>query len=578
MLKHKSLLLAWKRFVSFFLCVSFLVLFFVLGYHVVFIVATIIMLAAFIVFVNYNLKFEEKISFLSCKIGINKDELLFLDHNYQHRKTGNEYATFNSPLATDFDLFGKSSLFQYLNRCNTKMGNIRLAQNLCNPEQDAAVIVNKQEAVNELCKKNDFVQNFQTYSNYIPENGHEINDLQNWINEPQENSSTLRSIAIVLAVINVLWIFLAVTHVFTWGSLLLPLIISWIVANRQGRKIAKAHLHLETVSKIFIKYTRLFKIMEKEAFTSAYLHSLQQKLSAGGVAASSSLHSLFKVFSMFSIRDNVILEFLLNTLFLFDIHTYYRLLQWKAKYGNCVKEWFSALAEMEALCSFATFAFNNCDSVVYPTLSNDIFKIEAANMGHPLIHPDARVNNSIEIRGNPSVAIITGSNMAGKSTFLRTIAVNLLLAMNGAPVPVSAFTFTPCDIFSSIKIEDSLSNNESYFYAELVRIKEIIDHVTQHPRTLVILDEILRGTNTKDKQTGSLGLLEKLIRLNAIVIIATHDVAIGALEQKYPAQVSNYCFEVELKNEQLFFDYKLKRGISTKLNASFLMKKMEIID
>jgi DNA mismatch repair ATPase MutS len=168
--------------------------------------------------------------------------------------------------------------------------------------------------------------------------------------------------------------------------------------------------------------------------------------------------------------------------------------------------------------------------------------------------------------------------MAGKSTFLRTLAVNLILAMNGAPVIAKEFSFFPCDILSSIKVQDSLTNNESYFYAELLRLKDIIEHVKSNPNTLVILDEILRGTNTKDKQTGSLGFLEKLIQLNAMVIVATHDLVIGELEQKYPYIASNNCFEVELIDDQLFFDYKLKEGISKKLNASFLMKKMEIID
>jgi len=155
--------------------------------------------------------------------------------------------------------------------------------------------------------------------------------------------------------------------------------------------------------------------------------------------------------------------------------------------------------------------------------------------------------------------------------------VNLILAIDGAPVCAKELEFSPCDIMPSIKIQDSLSNNESYFYAELIRLKDIIDHVKANPMTLVVLDEILRGTNTKDKQLGSLGLLEKLISLKSIVIIATHDLAIGELEKKYPGIVVNHCFEVELTNDQLIFDYKLKKGISQKLNASFLMKKMEII-
>jgi len=230
------------------------------------------------------------------------------------------------------------------------------------------------------------------------------------------------------------------------------------------------------------------------------------------------------------------------------------------------------------LISFATFAFNNNGSVVYPTVANDGFSVQAIDMGHPLINSTVRINNSFSISGMPTVLIITGANMAGKSTFLRTVGVNLLLGMNGAPVIAKSFTFTPCDIYSCIKIQDSLINNESYFYAELVRLKEIIEHCKKHPKTLVILDEILRGTNSKDKQIGSLGFIEKLIQLKVPLIVATHDLVIGELEQRYSGIAVNQCFEVELVNDELYVDYKLKKGISQKLNASFLLKKMEIID
>jgi len=236
-----------------------------------------------------------------------------------------------------------------------------------------------------------------------------------------------------------------------------------------------------------------------------------------------------------------------------------------------------ALSEFESLLSFSVFAYNNQESVSYPVISDNEFTFHAIELGHPLLHPSVRICNDISFSGTPSVLIITGANMAGKSTFLRTLSVNLILAMNGAPVCAKELVFTPCDIMSSIKIQDSLLNNESYFYAELLRIKDVIDHVKVNPRTLVILDEILRGTNTRDKHLGSVGLLEKLISLNSVVMIATHDLAIGELEKTYPDIVLNHCFEVELTNDQLIFDYKLKKGVSRKLNASFLMKKMGII-
>jgi DNA mismatch repair ATPase MutS len=322
----------------------------------------------------------------------------------------------------------------------------------------------------------------------------------------------------------------------------------------------------------------LMKLVEKEEFNSLYLNKLKDQLLHQDIKASKSLKKLFKLLNNFDVRYNVFVTILLNSLMVFDLQIFCRLEKWKSAHSGVINGWFDALAEVDELLGYAVFAFNNQGTVAYPEVSDQDFAFVAVELGHPLLHPSTRVNNSVKFTGKPNVIIVTGANMAGKSTFLRTLSVNLILAMNGAPVCATSFCFTPCDIMSSIKIQDSLSNHESYFYAELLRIKELIDHVKSHPKTLVILDEILRGTNTKDKQLGSLGLLEKLISQNAVAIIATHDLEIGKLEDVHPAVVTNYCFEVELQNDQLIFDYKLKKGISSKLNASFLMKKMEIID
>ncbi|MBP1639280.1 MAG: mismatch repair protein MutS domain protein [Bacteroidetes bacterium] len=577
-LKKQSLLLSWMRLTSFLAFVGFLILFFVVGRYSVVMIFSLLSLGALMVLVNLNLRLEDRITLISYKIQVNRNELLFLAHNYAERDTGSGFASINPYLANDFDLFGNGSLYQYLNRCTTRSGSIAFAKALCNQEKDSATIREKQAAIKELSSRNDFIQNFQANGMSTPENGHEAMALQSWLSEPSEKKSFVRKVAVILGVINVLWMILAAIQILTWGSVFIPLVISLWMVSRQIRPIAKAHSQLENISKTFVKYTTLFKLIEEEDFQSDYLRNLRQKLLSGESTASRSLYSLFRILALFDIRDNILLAFVLNAVFLFDIHTYYLLMQWKVRHKDEVNGWFSAMAEMEVLMSFATFAFNNRDTIAYPSISDNNFKIDVAEMGHPLLHPDVRVNNSVSIAGAPSIQIITGANMAGKSTFLRTVVVNLILAMNGSPVPAKSFDFTPCDIFSSIKIQDSLSNNESYFYAELIRLKQIIEHVQRHPRTLVILDEILRGTNTKDKQTGSLGLLEKLISLNAMVIIATHDLVIGELEQKYPVCVTNHCFEVELTDNQLFFDYKLKPGISTKLNASFLMKKMQIID
>jgi Mismatch repair ATPase (MutS family) len=578
LLKKKSRLLSWARLVAFIGFTGFLILFFTAGHLIPVIIASLVSLVAFAILVNRNFRLEDKITLLSNKIQINKDELLFLDHNYQHRETGSEFVAGNPYLANDFDLFGTGSLYQYINRSSTRAGKTALAKALCTQNTDAVDILCKQAAISELCQKNNFIQDFQANGKSYTENGHEAPALQSWLDEPDVNYSLVIRIAAALAFVNILWTTLAAINILTWASLGFPLLVSILVVGKQSKRIIKAHSQLENISKTFAKYKNLFSLIEDEEFSSEYLRTLQKALFVKEQKASSALNSLFRVLAFFDIRDNLLLAALLNAFFLFDIHVYYRLLRWKAMYKQDVNGWFSTMTEIDKLVSLATFAFNNSELAVYPTLTQDEFKIVATDMGHPLLPPAGRVNNSITISGTPSVVIITGANMAGKSTFLRTVAVNLILAMNGAPIPAKQFEFTPCNILSSIKIQDSLANHESYFYAELVRLKEIIEQAEQNPRTLVILDEILRGTNTKDKQTGSLGLLEKLISLNTMVIIATHDLVIGNMEQKYPDYVSNHCFEVELTDDQLFFDYKLKDGISKKLNASFLMKKMEIID
>jgi hypothetical protein len=566
------------RLFTFSLIILFLVLFLKFDYNFIHLVISGVSLVLFLFVVKINFKSTYKESFLSNQLIVNKNELNFLAHNYQFCNAGEEFKYLNPHLADDFDLFGQGSMFQYLNRCSTNIGKTKFAESLCKSVLNGDEIFQKQQAINELSNNIDFIQNFQTHGMFINETGSEVSSIQSWLEESEGNTKFLKSAVIAFPLLNIAWITLIILGVFTVNSLLFPLLISLLVIFFNKHMLDLAHNRLSKTAKTFEKYTILIKLIENEEFTSPLLKELKQKLTCNDLKASHSLKILFNLLNNFDIRYNVIVSFLLNSLVIFDLQIFLRLEKWKQKNKDSVTSWFSVLSEIDALMSYSVFAFNNRGLVTVPTISEKQFIIDGTDLGHPLLHPSIRINNSVKIAGSPSVIIITGANMAGKSTFLRTLSVNLILAMNGAPVCAKDFIFSPCDIMSSIKIQDSLSNQESYFYAELLRIKEIINHVKAQPKTLVILDEILRGTNTKDKQLGSLGLLEKLISRNAVAIIATHDLEIGQLEKKFPEIVANYCFEVELQNDQLIFDYKLKKGISSKLNASFLMKKMEIID
>ncbi len=576
--KKKIFFLYISRLILFLLILVFIVLYINSVETVTFLFLAVISFISFFFVVKRNLVLDNYEKFLSFKLRINKDEVDSLNHIYSNRENGDKYNYLNPHLAADFDIFGDGSLYQYINRSATHIGKQRFAENLCNFELYINNITQKQQGIKELSKKNELVQNFQAHGMFISENGNELTSLHEWLNESDEKVKQLKVIAYLIPTLNFLWIGTVVFGFMSINSLAIPFLVSLSVVGANWKRISKAHARLTNTAKIFEKYYTLIKQIEDEDYESQYLKGIKSRLINNDAKASLSLKRLFKLLNTFDTRLNVFASFVLNSLLLFDIHVYCHLAKWKRLYKGIVDNWFQALADFDSTIGFATFAFNNQNHVSYPTLISEGFSFQAEELGHPLINPTVKVNNSINFGGKPSIIIVTGANMAGKSTFLRTISVNLVLAMNGAPVCAKSFAFTPCDIMSSIKIQDSLSNNESYFYAELVRIKEVIDHVSLNPQTLVVLDEILRGTNTKDKQLGTLALLEKLIAQKSIVVIATHDLVIGEMEKKYPDFVKNYCFEVELTNDQLIFDYKLKNGISQKLNASFLMKKMGIIE
>ena len=269
------------------------------------------------------------------------------------------------------------------------------------------------------------------------------------------------------------------------------------------------------------------------------------------------------------------MSILLNGLFLFHIHILYRLSRWKKHYAAAIPGWLEVIGKLEALSSLGNFHFNNPENC-FPEISTTP-DLQATELGHPLIRKEKRICNDVSFSQQQFI-ILTGSNMSGKSTFLRTVGMNLVLARSGSAVTALSFVFYPFDVFVSMRITDSLQESESFFYAELKRLQTIVQHLEQHNNTFVILDEILRGTNSNDKRNGTIGLIRKLAGFNTFGIIATHDVMVADLIREYPGYIANKAFESEIINDELLFDYKLKNGVCTKLSASYLMKKLGVID
>jgi len=263
-------------------------------------------------------------------------------------------------------------------------------------------------------------------------------------------------------------------------------------------------------------------------------------------------------------------------LFLWDVRCVYKLWKWHQTHHSELAEWLEVIAETDALISLANFTKNN-SGLTFPEIRDKEFTFQTTQLGHPLLNPEKRVCNDFKIDGWSQVVIVTGANMAGKSTFLRTVGVNLVLARMGAPVCAEKFIFTPVDVYTNMRTTDSLLKDESYFFAELKRIKGVLERLQKGECIFVILDEMLKGTNSVDKLNGSKELIRKLVQLKSVSLIATHDLKLSEMEQEFPDKVSNLCFEIRIENNELVFDYLLSDGVTQTMNATFLMKKMGII-
>jgi DNA mismatch repair ATPase MutS len=317
-------------------------------------------------------------------------------------------------------------------------------------------------------------------------------------------------------------------------------------------------------------------MIEQQKYSSQRMQEQKAALMQGSHSASSAIRELARISNAYDIRLNLLGGFLMNVFLLWDIRQSIRLEKWQKKYKDLLPGWFSVLGEVDACISLAGYSYNNPDFIFPEILEADDIQIEAEQMGHPLIHVRKRVCNNFSVNGWGDFTILTGANMAGKSTFLRTLGVNMLLASCGAPLCAKTMTITPVMLVTSIHTIDSLADNESYFYAELKRLKMIIDMLKEGRQIFIILDEILKGTNSRDKQSGSRALVEQLVFLDAAGLIATHDLSLGELEARFPKHVRNKCFEVNIEKDQLTYDYLLKNGIAQNMNATILMEKMGI--
>ncbi len=514
---------------------------------------------------------------LSILRDLNENEIFAINGKFSQFEKGDEFISNENNYADDLDIFGLGSLFQFLNRTSTTTGKEKLAGWLANQELNAEKILQKQEAIKELAKLPEWRQNLQLIGKNTNEKKQDVLDILKWLNEASLiKKNWFKYFIVFINLITFSLLTFSILNVISPTIFILYIIIvPFLIIGSFFRRINVIHAQLGRKTDLFLKYSTIIKHIEETEFKSEYLKNIKKDSLIIDNTASRIIKNLSKISLAFNQRLNMIAGLLLNLFLLWDLIQCIRLENWKIKHKAKLVKWFDVIAEFDALSSLGCFYFNN-PAYQFPKINTADFSIKADELGHPLIHKKNRINNSIKILGQAQFVIITGANMAGKSTFLRTLGVNMVLASTGAPVCAQSFVWSPIQIFTSIRTKDSLFKNESYFFAELKQLKVLIDRLESGEKLFIILDEILKGTNSKDKQTGSKHLIEQLIRLNASGIIATHDLALGQLIDSYPDNIKNMRFEVEIKNDELIFDYKLKEGISQNMNATFLMKKMGI--
>lgn len=543
--------------------------------NTVYIISSLILLAGFIVLLNIHTKISKESRIKKSLEDINRDELDYLDGNKIPFKDGNEYMDYKHFYSFDLDIFGKNSLFHHLNRTTTFSGKEKFARLLSGLLSNEKIQAN-QEAIQELKDKLNHRQYINALGRISEDSKEQFENLFNWSEaKPGEISTIIRVLSyLVPALFLITLLFNIFSDRSIYAAPLLTLfIINMGLVSLQIKKIQQELIDADKIPDLLQQYGLILEQIENEAYESAWLKSLQLKLRYTSGNASTQIKKLSNILSNIEKAQNLIASLLFNGSLAYHLHLLNRLLKWKKQYAHSIKEWLDVIGEFEALSSPANFSYNNPE-FVYPTLNSE-YKTEFENIGHPLIRNEKRVCNDISFT-EKNFIILTGSNMSGKSTFLRTLGMNMVLAGTGSPVCASKAIIHPLKVLVSMRQTDSLTDSESYFFAEVKRLRQIMDQV-EFQTCFVLLDEILKGTNSDDKQTGMIEVIRKMAAKNTIGCIATHDLEVCKTTNEFQDKLINKCFEVEIINNDLFFDYKLRDGICKNKSATFLMKKMGII-
>ena len=554
-LEKKSKIILIARLLSFILIVGS---FYFLGFTLIGFFLVTVVVVVFLTLVAMSVDNKNLIKFNKSLIQINQDEINAIEGKWSF-DSGTEFEVSTHGFSSDLDLFVDKGVFSFLNRTSTLKAKKALAALLLNGNPNVEKF--HQQTIG-LIDEITWTQEFRAYG--------ENEGLEaNWSKGPSSIGVNVwnKLEVVLLPMISSALIILAVLGMISIQVIFYFISISsFIIVFRQKKMnlIAASVLKNEEKAKVILKRAALISqlTINKPSF-----FSIEAEIVIG------SMQNYLKICNLLNARNNLLINFLLNTFFGFDSYLKIIIQQWKIKFDSKIEAWEKELVSVELVICATTIKFNY-PTTIHPEKCREK-GIEISGLSHPLIDYLAPVVNDFELVNQKTFYILTGPNMAGKSTYLRSIGLAIVFANAGLPVFAHSMTWSGFNLMTSMRNKDDINASSSYFYSELKRLKLIIDSVENNEDTIVLLDEILKGTNSKDKQEGSAKYLLKLKRLGAKGVIATHDLKLCELENEY---FENKCFDSEISGDQLYFDYKIQKGICKNMNASFLMKKMNLID
>lgn len=545
------------------------------GDHRLLIVSGIIILAL-VAFWIYHERLKQDIGYAKGMILINQKQIDRITGAWTNfSDIGSEFVDHGHPYASDLDIVGQKSVFQLLNTTHTWHGRKRFAQDLLDPNYTDSDIFKRQAAILELSEdvifSNDIQYKFaqigvHSGAKYLVKH---LEDQTIFMKNTVLKYVAIYGPLVVLFLAGATFLFRLQAFYPAVLILLSVQIILWLLTFLKCanylEKVAHLNYNLDA-------YRGVLEVLKNQPFTSKKLNDIKTCLTGPDTSAILALSELASMTNRAQIRKNGIAFVILNALFLFDITTAIRFEGWKKKYGKHAKEWFDQLGEFESLLSFSHLP-NVITTTTLPKINHDK-KIEATLLGHPLITNESRVCNDVHIHDH--ILIISGSNMSGKTTFMRSVGINLILARAGSFVCAKKMDVAPLQLMTSMRLADNLSEGVSTFYAELKRIKGILDLAKTTPNMLFLIDEIFRGTNSVDRLLGAKTILTKLNQLAVTGIITTHDLELCDISTDF-SRIKNYSFLEQYHDDVIHFDYLIRTGVSTTTNAKFLMKMMDII-